>query len=384
MEIQQPISDFEREFRAELQAFIDVVNRASDEAHSSEERVQGFIVSYSPLANTGQIETTQSVQEEAEIQRDMEENTHTEEPRIIPQDEFVFRVPLPSALLNANIIEVETEANISPNIETGLLNPHIRHYGTNAINSPHMMVDGTLIWMKYGKIHRDRDLPAIITPTGNRYWVKHGLQHRERDLPAVIMYNDSLFIWMKEGRVHRDNGKPAIECPMFKRWFINGVLHREIGPAVIGKDGYEWFQHGKLHSIGDSPAIIRVEGQMEWYKNGLLHRDNGPAVIDGIRMEWYKNGKRHRDDGPAVIDQDGVFQFWENGMQVINTIEGEDTKANVGELTCCVCFSNKPAVVSRKCGHVCLCISCSDIISERDQKCPMCRGELDDLFRVYV
>ena len=45
----------------------------------------------------------------------------------------------------------------------------------------------------------------------------------------------------------------------------------------------------------------RANRSKEWYLNGLLHREDGPAVeyADGDKY-WYLNDKRHREDGPAV------------------------------------------------------------------------------------
>jgi len=70
-------------------------------------------------------------------------------------------------------------------------------------------------------------------------------------------------------------------------WFLNGVLHRENGPAV------EW-----------------LNGDKSWYKEGELHRDDGPACesVNGSKY-WYKEGKRHRLDGPACESVNG-FKFW--------------------------------------------------------------------------
>ena len=53
-------------------------------------------------------------------------------------------------------------------------------------------------------------------------------------------------------------------------WKLNGVLHREDGPAVLG-----------------------INGRHRWYTHGLLHRIDGPAWISGADpnyMEWYLNG----------------------------------------------------------------------------------------------
>jgi hypothetical protein len=41
-------------------------------------------------------------------------------------------------------------------------------------------------WYKNGKIHRDNDLPAIISQNGYKGWYKNGQLHRDNDLPAVM------------------------------------------------------------------------------------------------------------------------------------------------------------------------------------------------------
>jgi antitoxin component YwqK of YwqJK toxin-antitoxin module len=48
--------------------------------------------------------------------------------------------------------------------------------------------NGTMIWYKHGKRHRDNDLPAAIYVGGTKEWYKNGMLHRETDA-AVINYN---------------------------------------------------------------------------------------------------------------------------------------------------------------------------------------------------
>ena len=52
------------------------------------------------------------------------------------------------------------------------------------------------------------------------------------------------------------------------------------------------------------------DGNKIWYLNGVCHREDGPAIIfvSGTK-QWYKNGKCHREDGPAIVDADGD-KFW--------------------------------------------------------------------------
>ncbi len=104
-----------------------------------------------------------------------------------------------------------------------------------------------------------------------------------------------------------------------ERWYLNGLPHRDDGPAIINSDGTKcWLHHGQLHRDGD-PAILRPDGMKVWYRHGFHHRDDGPAIInsDGTKC-WYNNNKLHRDDGPAVIRSDGT-KYWYRHDVLIKT-----------------------------------------------------------------
>lgn len=85
-----------------------------------------------------------------------------------------------------------------------------------------ILQDGTLLWYKDFKLHRDGDEPALITSDGRKEWYKEGMLHREGDKPAVI-WEDGTRIWYKEGLKHRDNDEPAlIWADGVKEWYKNG------------------------------------------------------------------------------------------------------------------------------------------------------------------
>lgn len=86
-----------------------------------------------------------------------------------------------------------------------------------------------------------------------------------------------------------------------QEWRVNGLLHRETGPAVIFKDGTKY-----------------------WYCCDVLHRDTrdetgniGPAMEypDGYKA-WYRFGQRHRLKGPAVIWNNGSTEFWKQDKRI--------------------------------------------------------------------
>ena len=55
-------------------------------------------------------------------------------------------------------------------------------------------------------------------------------------------------------------------------------------------------------------------GNKRYYLNGLLHREDGPAIeyFNGTKY-WCKNGKLHREDGPAIEYITGETEWCLNG-----------------------------------------------------------------------
>jgi len=83
--------------------------------------------------------------------------------------------------------------------------------------------------------------------------------------------------------------------------------------AQYGLD-VRWAQYRGLITIPDGLLVFK-DGTREWYLNGLRHREDGPAIegVDG-RKEWFLYGKRHREDGPAFEGSDGTREWWIHGL----------------------------------------------------------------------
>jgi len=59
------------------------------------------------------------------------------------------------------------------------------------------------------------------------------------------------------------------------------------------------------------------DGTQVWYLDGVLHRTDGPAIVYAEGTEvWCLFGVRHRTDGPAVIRPDGTEVWIYNGVQI--------------------------------------------------------------------
>jgi hypothetical protein len=79
----------------------------------------------------------------------------------------------------------------------------------------------------------------IEWPNGSVVWYKNDKYHRECDLPAIIAWNGD------------------------KAWYIRGKLHRIKGPAFEGFDGTkEWWLDDKMYTEQDY--------YRELYKRGLI------------------------------------------------------------------------------------------------------------------
>lgn len=220
--------------------------------------------------------------------------------------------------------------------------------------------DGTKLWYnKYGELHNDNDLPAVIWGNGTQEWYNNGILHRDNDFPAR-MSHDGVNEWYKNGLRHRDNDEPAIIDTKNndRQWYINGKCSRLYdSPAIIQNDGNicKWVLNDVLHRDSfnsnktPNPALIMTNNDgvltHEWYKHGVqfepkitifdeesntqstkdinynLHSFNDePAVVryesekvKGIKI-WYNHGKIHRgNDKPAVIHSDGTKEWYIDG-----------------------------------------------------------------------
>lgn len=142
-------------------------------------------------------------------------------------------------------------------------------------------------------------------------WYLNGLLHRE-DGPA-IEYGNGSTEWYINGQLHRINGPAKQSINGDFSWYLFGKKHREDGPAVNHFGNLEWFLYGTRHRE-DGPAILTTNGEYEWYCHGLLHRENGPAISTSVYSrtieQWYFKGLRHRIDGPAIESISSIDIEW--------------------------------------------------------------------------
>lgn len=169
---------------------------------------------------------------------------------------------------------------------------------TRADISDNSMVE----WQRVLDVNEDSDTLELI-----RKLFPKGCQMNLATFQKLVDENVNLNImWPITGCITDKEG--------IKTWYLNGVVHKEYGPAVIYPSGSQyWIQNGEYHRE-NGPAVIQANGQQEWYRNGKRHRENKPAVTCTNGYEaWYKDGLLHREDGPAVTTHDGKQQWFLNG-----------------------------------------------------------------------
>jgi hypothetical protein len=95
------------------------------------------------------------------------------------------------------------------------------------------------------------------------------------------------------------NNKITTEIDLFgtKVWFLNGIQHREGGPAIEHVDGNKyWKLKGKLHRE-NGPAIEYKSGYKAWFIEGRLHRVDGPAIKHRSGSKsWYLAGNYYPNE----------------------------------------------------------------------------------------
>jgi hypothetical protein len=73
--------------------------------------------------------------------------------------------------------------------------------------------------------------------------------HSFDDEPSNI-FQDGTVVWHKHGKIHRE-GKPAHISSKVKIWAIEGMYHRTDGAAILGEGIELYYINGERYSIED-------------------------------------------------------------------------------------------------------------------------------------
>ncbi len=116
--------------------------------------------------------------------------------------------------------------------------------------------------LKLNEYIPDNYTGIIESEDGSKVWLKNGKKHRE-DGPAIEFMNGNKEWWIK-GKLHRIDG-PAIEKSNgHKQWWIDGIRYiaeyfstegKIFLGTEIGKYGFEWMKFLTKEGIEEIPII---------------------------------------------------------------------------------------------------------------------------------
>ncbi len=156
----------------------------------------------------------------------------------------------------------------------------ITKYGNvlGGINTPIYTVNGNnkLLYDAEGELHSIMDYPSFINEKGHKFWHKHGERHREGDKPAVI--TDVFEAYYIDGLLHRDNGPAEVYSDGTKTWYTNG---KKIPAPELKVQETEFDTLTKSLSPDEKTSVLnlvktfveKIEIEKQGFDNVLKHLD---------------------------------------------------------------------------------------------------------------
>jgi hypothetical protein len=107
----------------------------------------------------------------------------------------------------------------------------------------------------------------------------------------------SIFYFDSHGRRHCSHGPAINHNNNVKMWFVDGLRHREDGPALITSIGEIWYTNGLLHRLSGPAYTQRETNQVQYYIYGRqLSKEAFRKIMFRVRLacNLFKKGLRNR------------------------------------------------------------------------------------------
>lgn len=103
-----------------------------------------------------------------------------------------------------------------------------------------------------------------------------------------INYKDTAFVMTDD---HIENIRIGKIAGKYSLWIESLQTVVNFSGLIFTTETLYTFKNGNLHSYNNKPAI-KSNQRSEWFLNGVPHRDNGPAKMYSSRStnEYYFNG----------------------------------------------------------------------------------------------
>lgn len=113
-------------------------------------------------------------------------------------------------------------------------------------------------------------ISEVSCPDGKRIIINHygGMVHTDNEMPAILLLNSRNHVieryYCKFGKLHRDDDEPAVITPNYRFWYKFGLEHRDGDyPSYISDELYEYKKFGVLHRFG-GPAWTGLDGEYNY------------------------------------------------------------------------------------------------------------------------
>ncbi len=112
-------------------------------------------------------------------------------------------------------------------------------------------------------------------------------------------------------------------------------------------------------------VMLPVNGTVKRYRDGRIE-------VDGQLIDW-----------AAVVRQSEQPQQQQQQQQKLPDAMPDEPDATDGEKACPICLERATKTVIIDCGHQVYCVACAREFVKPGTACPLCRGPITSVIRVY-
>ena len=187
-----------------------------------------------------------------------------------------------------------------------------------------------------------------------------------------------------------------IGYPIFKIMFniinytviIGGFILNLPIPSAIGKlvlvfvIGYLIVKASRVACV--KQALNTILSTLDLYFSPLLIPFKLASSAITFAYTVLSGGKKHNQEEETIPEFQTQVQPAEQAVERVRK-----RKISVGsqeDTLCVVCITNPKCMLIRPCNHACLCIDCAKMLTTEAvlRECPLCRGDITGLERIYI
>lgn len=145
---------------------------------------------------------------------------------------------------------------------------------------------------------------------------------------------------------------------------------------------YKYYKHNIYNIIKNIKSANSYEYTQDELKNivDILLEQLKKQTKEVEKLEDFINNKNNIDN--RYNDNNNMINYYERQVVILQDqitelkqkVIDAETARPMSENVCCVCMSEETTHAGRKCGHMCVCETCSYHLEDR---CPICRAETE-------